>query len=129
MNIILSPGLWENVWGGVIAAILYAVIVAVLNLYRQYTLQVLIQIMGRAIRHRNNGKRGKFDNEEEWIRQAREIENDAVNTAKRLSATAGSLIEWLDRVPDRDGVGERELYIGILSKVIERITGLMEKHA
>lgn len=129
MNIILSPGLWENVWGGVIAAMLYAVIVAVLNLYRQYTLQVLIQIMGRAIRHRNNGERGKFDDEEEWVRQAKEIENDAVNTAKKLSATAGSLIEWLDRVPNKERSSEKDLYIGILSKVIERITGLMEKYA
>jgi hypothetical protein len=129
MDIILSPGLWENVWGGVIAAMLYALIVAVLNLYKQFVLQVLIQIMGRAIRHRNNGEQGKFDDEELWVRQAKEIEKDAMVTARKLSATAGSLIEWLDRIPERNDSSVLQKYISILDVVIARIRGLMEKYA
>jgi hypothetical protein len=63
INIIFSSGLWENIWGGVIAAMLYALIVGVLNLYKQFILQALIQIMGRAIKHRNNGERWNTENE------------------------------------------------------------------
>jgi len=52
----------------------------------------------------------------------------AVAKAKELSPTAGSLVEWLDRIPPWDATDDVARYVSILSKVVERIRGLMERN-
>ena len=85
--------------------------------------------MGKAIKHRNIGEHRAFTDENEWIREAKSIEADAVAKANEHSSTAGSLVEWLDRVPPWDVNSEVEKYVSILSKVIERIRELLERNS
>lgn len=85
--------------------------------------------MGKAIQHRNIGERRAFADEIEWLQVAKSLDAEAVANANRLSTTAGSLIEWLDRVPPWDVDNEIEKYISILSKLIERIRELLERNS
>ena len=45
----LSPDLWANIFGGVVAAVVFALLVWLWNRRRRKTLEELIEIMGRAI--------------------------------------------------------------------------------
>jgi hypothetical protein len=57
------------------------------------------------------------------------IEDKAVAKAKELSSTAGALVEWLDRVPPWDLTSDVAKYVSILTTVVERIRGLMERNS
>ena len=122
-----APGLWENILGGVVAAALIALWVQWRERNKHTAIQELIIIMDEAIRHRNNGERGQYDDAKVWVQQAKAIEEKAVETAKKISPTAGSLIHSLDRVPAWSN--EVELYTSILDVVIQRIRGIMERHS
>jgi hypothetical protein len=115
--------------GGVVTAGLIALIAFLWNRRKHKILKDLIKIMGRAIQHRNVGKQGAFTDEKEWVQQAKAIQEEAVAMAKKLSPTAGSLVEWLDRVPPWDRTSDIEKYVSFLSTVIERIRGLMERNS
>jgi hypothetical protein len=120
--------LWANIIGGVVAAGLIALIALLWDRRKHRILKELIEIMGRAIKHRNEGERRAFTNQKEWVQQAKAIEEEAVAKAKELSSTAGSLVEWLDRIPPWDATDDVARYVSILSKVVERIRGLMERN-
>jgi len=92
-------------------------------------LKDLIEIMGRAIVHRNTGERGNYSDAKKWIEQADAIEKEAIAKAKKLSPTAGSLVEWLDRLEPKPVKGDVGHYIAILSTVIKRVRGLMERYS
>ena len=126
---LIGADLWANIIGGVVTAILLALVAYLWDLRKQKILKKLTDIMGRAIEHRNIGEQRKFTDENEWIQQARAIEDEAVAKARQLSITAGSLVEWLDRVPPWNVNSEVDRYISILSTVIERIRGLMERNS
>lgn len=85
--------------------------------------------MERAIKHRNNGESLNGINEALWVQQAKVIENEAINKANDLSSSAGSLVNWLDRVDPWHTDSEVERMVSILSKVIERIRGLLERNS
>ena len=121
--------LWANIIGGVVAAGFLAIIAFLWDRRKHRILGELIEIMGQAIKHRNIGEQQAFIDEKEWVLKAKLIEEKAVATAKNLSPTAGSLIEWLDRVPPWNSTDETEKYISILSTLIERIRSLMERHS
>jgi hypothetical protein len=123
-----SSDLWANIVGGVVAALLFALLVFLWNLRKHKILKDLTEIMGRAIVHRNIGEKRAYTDKGIWIQQAKDIENEAIEKAKKLSSTAGALVEWLDRVPPWTGDDEVERYVSILSKVIERIRELMERN-
>ena len=124
-----SSELWSNIVGGVVAAGVLAVIAFSWDRRRHRILQELIRIMGQAIEHRNIGKNRTFDDEKEWILKEKKIEEEAVVQAKKLSPTAGSLVDWLDRVPPWNVTSEVDKYVSILSTVIERVRGLMERNS
>ena len=125
----LGADLWANIIGGFVAAGLVSLAAYLWNWRKHKILKDLIEIMGRAIKHRNIGESKAFSDKNEWIRQAKIIEEDAVAKAKQLSPTAGSLVEWLDRVQTWKKGDEVGKYVAILSKVSERIQGLMERHS
>src|SRR6478672_580065 len=93
--------MWANIIGGVVAAGLIGLLVYVRDRRKHRILKELTEIMGRAIEHRNRGERLKSPKkaQAEWIQQAKAIEKEAVLKANELSSTAGSFIQWLDRVP------------------------------
>jgi hypothetical protein len=91
-------------------------------------IQDLIIHMGTAIEHRNSGKHLEFSDEAKWVSQAKSIERQAVAKAYRLGPSAGALVDWLDRVDPYPRGSEREKYISILNKTIERIRGVLEHH-
>src|SRR3990170_3125926 len=126
IEFLLSADLWANILGGVVAAGLIALAAYLWNRRRHKVLKELTVIMGKAIKHRNIGERQAFTDQNEWIREAKSIEAEAVAKANDLSSTAGSLVEWLDRVPPWDVASEGDQYVSILSKVIERIRELLE---
>ena len=129
VKFLLSSELWANIIGGVIAAGLITLIVYLRDRRKHKIIQELIEIMGEAIEHRNKGENKICDLPEDWVEKAKLIEIKAVNKAKQLSPTAGSLIEWLDRIPPRSEEGQVGFYVSILSAVIARIQGLMERHS
>ena len=116
-----GPDVLANVVGGIVAAIFIAFFTGLRSLYKQCVLKKLIKIMGLAIEHRNIGKSRSYANEEDWVRQAKFIEEEAIKIAKLLSPTAGSLVEWLDRVPPWKSNSQSERYVSILSTIIIRI--------
>lgn len=126
---LLGADLWANIIGGVVAAALISLAAYLWDQRKHKILKDLTEIMGRAIEHRNIGERSLFSDKNEWIQQAKDIEEDAITKAKQLSTTAGSLVEWLDRVPTWNSSDEIEKYVAILSTVIERIRGLMERNS
>jgi len=129
IEFLLSADLWANILGGVVAAGLIALAAYLWNRRRHKVLKELTVIMGKAIKHRNIGERQAFTDQNEWIREAKSIEAEAVAKANDLSSTAGSLVEWLDRVPPWDVASEVDKYVSILSKVIERIRELLERNS
>jgi hypothetical protein len=126
---ICGVDLWANIVGGVVAAGLIALAVYLRDRRKHRILRELTVLMGRAILHRNIGERGEFTDAAEWARQAEEIEKEAVAKANELSSTAGSLVDWLDRVEPYEPTSEVEKYKSILNKVIERIRGLLERNS
>src|SRR6266498_3766623 len=92
-----GPGLWENIVGGIVAGLIAAALIAGWVRWRERNkhaaIHELIVIMDKAIRHRNIGEQGKFNDAKQWVQQAKDIEIEAVETAKKISPTAGSLIE------------------------------------
>jgi len=126
---LLRADLWGNIIGGIVAAGLISLLAYLWDRRKHKILKELTEIMGRAIKHRNIGEQGGYDDVDEWVRQAKQIEKEAVEKAKQLSTTAGSLVEWLDRVDPWNVTNEKEKYLSILNKVIERIRGLMERNS
>jgi hypothetical protein len=126
-DFLLGPGLWENIIGGIVAATLIAIWIRWRERNKHKAIQELIVIMNEAIKHRNIGEGNRFDDAEVWVNQAKAIETKAVETARKISPTAGSLIHSLDRVPP--WTNEVELYTSILDVLIERIRGIMERHS
>ena len=124
-----SPDLWANIIGGVVAAGLVTLMAYLWDRRKHRILKELIEIMSRAIQHRNIGEQRVFVDMKEWVQQAKAIESEAVAKAKQLSPTAGSLVEWLDRIPPWNMASDVEKYVSILSTIVERIRGLMERNS
>ena len=129
IEFLTSSELWSNIVGGVVAAALIGLAVYARDRRKHRILRELTEIMGRAISHRNIGERQSYADENEWVRQAAAIEAEAVEKADELSTTAGSLVEWLDRVEPWDRTSEVDRSVKILSKVIERIRDLLERNS
>jgi DNA-directed RNA polymerase delta subunit len=128
-DFILGIDLWANIVGGIVAAAILALVAYLWNLRKHRILRELTEIMTRAIDHRHKGKSRKFADDKEWIEKAKKIEHDAMTKARELSHTAGSLVAWRDRAPTDDEDTEIESHISHLSMIIDRIRGLMERHA
>jgi len=129
IEFLCRPDLWANIIGGVVAAVFIALIAYLWDRRKHRILQELIEIMSQAIEHRNVGEQRAFTDEKEWVQQAKAIEEKAVAKAKELSPTAGSLVEWLDRVPPWNVTSDVDKYVSILSTMVERIRGLMERNS
>jgi hypothetical protein len=129
IDFLKGSDLWANIIGGVIAALVFGFLVSIRDRKRHKILRELTEIMGLAIKHRNLGMSGKFTDKDVWINQAKAIEADAIAKAKELSTTAGSLVEWLDKIDPWDVNSEEKKYISILSTVITRIRGLLERNS
>jgi hypothetical protein len=132
-DLIRSVDLWVSIIGGIVAGVATAILISLVaylwNRRKHRVLKDLTIIMGKAIDHRNAGRTNSFADGMEWVRQAKEIERHAVARANKLSSTAGSLVEWLDRVDPWPVGSEVDMYVSILSKVIERIRELLERNS
>ncbi len=124
-----SPNLWVSIVGGVVTAGLLALTAYLWNRRRHKILSELTLIMGRAIKHRNIGEQSAFTDQSQWLQEAETIVGEAVAKSRELSSTAGSLVEWLDRVPPWNVNNEVDRYVSILSKTIERIQELLERNS
>jgi len=129
IKFLCSSDLWVNVVGGIVTAGLLALIAYLWNRRRHKILHELTAIMGRAIQHRNNGEQKAFTDKNQWVQEAKSTQDEAVAKASELSSTAGSLVEWLDRVDPWNMNNEVERNVSILSKVIERIRELLERNS
>ena len=129
IEVLCSSELWVSIVGGVVTAGLLALTAHLWNRRRHKILSELTLIMGRAIKHRNIGERSLFTDQSQWLQDAKTIVGEAVAKARELSSTAGSLVEWLDRVPPWNVNNEVERYVSILSKTIERIQELLERNS
>jgi len=125
-----SADLWANIVGGIVAGFTVAGAFRLRDRRDLKILNDLTEIMGRAINHRIIGENRSFTNEKEWIRQADNIEIEAIAKAKKLSPLAGALIEWLDRlVKPWDVTNEVDRSVAILATVSTRIRELLERHS
>ena len=123
--------LWENIIGGIVATLVGAALIGLVAWWRNRKKQIakeqLIVIMDEAIRHRNIGARGNFKDANAWINKAKALEIDAMETARKISPTAGSADWSLDQIPDYEKGNLVAGYTSILSKVIERIKEILER--
>ena len=87
--------------------------------------------MGRIIEHRNIGRHVVVDLNG-WIKKAQELEQEAVNKAKKVSASSALLIEWLGVFPEIDvdkGIPKgQKTYVNILTAVEKRIQETLQRH-
>jgi len=122
--------LWNNIVGGIASGLVTAGVLGLIawlwRLRQQSILKELTGIMGRAIQHRNIAT---SPNEAAWVARAKEIEEEAVAKARQFSPTAGSLVEWLDKIDPWTVGSEGERYVSIINMVIERIRELLERHS
>ena len=121
--------LWISIIGGVVTAGLLALVAYLWNWRRHKILSELTEIMGRAIQHRNEGANRTYSDEEQWINTASSLKKEAVSKATQLSPTAGSLVNWMDRVQPWDVNDDVEKWVSFLSKTIERIRELLERNS
>jgi hypothetical protein len=129
IEFLCSSDLWVSIVGGVVTAGLIALIAYLWNRRRHKILRELTEIMGKAIQHRNVGEQKAFTDQNQWVQNAKSIQQEAVAKATELSSTAGSLVEWLDRVDPWNMNNEVERHVSFLSKVIERIRQLLERNS
>lgn len=129
IDFLCHPDLWNSIIGGVVTAGLLSLIAYLWNRRRHKILSDLTEIMGRAIKHRNEGENKTYSDKDQWINTAKSIKEEAVSTATQLSPTAGSLVNWLDRVPPWNVTDDVERYVAFLSKTIERIRELLERNS
>lgn len=123
---LLRTDLWLGVAIGLVTGVLLGLVPFVRLSYKNKALKELTKIMGQAIEHRSIGERRGFIDENEWVQQAKALEKVAVAKARKVSPGAGSLVEWLDRVPAWNANNDVEKYMAVLSLVIERIHGIIE---
>ncbi len=122
------PDLIGSTLAGVVAAFIIAGYLHFQGKQKRDHQAALINIMGRAIQHRNIGQQRQFSDAKEWVKQAKALEDTAVATAKKLSPAAGAYVEWLDRVPPYDPSDEVAKYVSFLSTVIERIREIIQRN-
>ncbi len=121
--------LWANIIGGVVVTVLIALFVYCKDRRKHKILRELTDIMGQIIEYRNIGEKRSYSDKKEWIRTAKALEDKAFNKASELSTKAGSFIKWLDRIPPLQGNDEVAFYVSILSTIVVRIRGLLERHS
>ena len=129
IEVLCRADLWISIIGGIVTAALLAFIAYLWNQRRHRVLKELTEIMGKAIQHRNEGEKRSYSDEQQWVKTAKSIIEEAVSKATELSPTAGSLVNWLDRVSPWNAGDEVERYVSFLSKTIERIRELLERNS
>lgn len=123
-----SAELWANIVGGIVAAIAVAVLFWLKDRRKRRILDELAEILDRVIKHRIIGKNKTFTDVKEWIRQAEDIENEAIEKATELSPTAGALIASLDRLV-QPWNNKLSRSVAILATVSTRIRELLERNS
>lgn len=124
MTEFINSNLGSTIVGGVIASLLLVLIYYLWNRGKQAK---LIDIMERVIEHRNKGLNKKYDDADQWLMTAKQLENEAFEIAKKYSASAGAMIKSLGDVPPHDPSNMVEKYVAILSEVIIRLRRIIEK--
>jgi hypothetical protein len=129
---LVSPDLWANIVGGVVAAIVLGFIAWVWRQYREWRVRQLGDLMGRIIEHRNAGSRPVPD-PTVWVQKAKGLEQEAVEKAGKVSTASGILINWLGEFPILDIDAKvkdtnQKHYVSLLTAVISRIRDTLGRH-
>lgn len=127
-----SADLWANILGGIVAAIVLGIIAWVWRQYREWRVKQLGDLMGRIIEHRNAGIRSVPD-PTVWVQKAKELEQEAIEKASKVSTASGTLINWLGEFPVLDVDAKvkdpnQKHYVSLLTAVISRIRNTLERH-
>jgi hypothetical protein len=127
-----SADLWANIVGGVAAAIFLGIIAWVWRQWRERRVRQLGDLMGRMIEHRNAGRHPVPD-PEAWVKKAKELEQEAVKKAGKVSTASEILINWLGEFPNLDVDAEvknphQKQYVSLLTAVISRIRDTLGRH-
>jgi hypothetical protein len=120
-----SADLLANIVGGIVAAVVLGFIAWLWRQYREWRVRQLGDLMGRIIEHRNAG-RHRVPDPKVWVQKAKELEEDAVKKAGKVSTASGILIEWLGEFPNFDVDAkvknpDQKHYVSLLTAVISRI--------
>jgi hypothetical protein len=127
-----SADLWANIVGGIVAAIVLGIIAWIWRQFREWRVKQLGDLMGRIIEHRNAGRHSVPD-PTAWLQKAKELEQEAVKKAGKVSAASGLLIYWLGEFPSIDvdkkvKNPDQKHYVSLLTAVISRIRDTLARH-
>ena len=124
-DFLVSSELWSNVLGGVASAIILAGIYWVVNYSKRKNLTKLIIIEEQIIALMTEAEENQFKDIDQWPHNARKIHKLASETAKKISPSAGALIEIVDGTLSGYPI---EIYYPILVQTNERIRKILEAH-
>jgi len=90
-------GVTIGVVTGVILAIGSAIRQAWIDRGTKDKVKALVEVLARAVPHRAKGSK-ELSNPGPWIGEARELEDELAEKARRLSLGSGAVITWLNEV-------------------------------
>jgi hypothetical protein len=127
-----SADLWANVVGGIVAALFLGIIAWGWRRYREWRVRQLGDLMGRIIEHRNAGRRPVLDSVA-WVQKAKELEQEAVKKAGKVSTASGIFVSWLGEFPNLEVDAKvsdtrQKHYVSLLTAVISRMRDTLERH-
>ena len=82
--------------------------------------------MGKMIEHRNQGLQA-VSGSDTWVRQAEELEQEAMQKAKNVSASSGALIYWLSEA-DANVQDSKQQHLDKLTAMISKMQDTLERH-
>ena len=122
----------EGVITGVVTAGVLGIIVGLWRKYREWRVRQLGDLMQRIIEHRNKGRHLVPDTVE-WVCEARELEQEAIERAGRVSKASKRLIDSLGELKkfsvDQNVTDpNQQHWVNMLTTVISRIRDTLERH-
>jgi len=122
----IATQIFLGVVTGVATAAVLGIIAWVWMFWREWHVKQLGDLMGKIINHRDQGLQAGSDSAT-WVRQAEELEQEAEQKAKNVSASSGALIQLLGEADAKDPDSKQQ-HIDTLTAMISKMQDTLERH-
>ena len=111
---------------GVATAAVLGLIAWVWRFWREFRIKQFGDLMGKMIEHRDQGLQAGSDSAA-WVRQAEQLEQEAEQKAKNVSASSWALIHMLDQA-DPNTQDPKQQHLDKLTAMISMMQETLERH-